>query len=199
MEIRCTNEIEDVCQVIGIGGSAGATSDFISICRLLNGEIIPPLVLVLHSSEIGGLALQQTLSNLIRYPVSIAIDGAPLEKNHIYIAPSRLHISISTDHCIRLGVGELIHGCCPAIDNLFLSIANVYQHRAIGILLSGANEDGVQGMLGLSQVNALTTILAPELCEFPQMVSAAKSTTKIDLELSHYSIAQLIAGASHGY
>ena len=115
-------------------------------------------------------ALLQETSSLRVHEVE---DKMPLEHGHIYVAPPNYHtlvepgyFSLSTDAPVRFSR--------PSIDVTFSSAADSYAHRTVGIVLTGANADGADGLRRISDRGGLALVQDPETAESPVMPAAAR-------------------------
>ena len=91
--------------------------------------------------------LPDLLSNWGRHPATFAQDGALIEAGHIYVAPPNHHVLVRKDR-IALSHEAKVHYTRPAADPLFISAAEAYGWRVMGIVLSGGDSDGAAGLRG---------------------------------------------------
>jgi two-component system chemotaxis response regulator CheB len=80
-------------------------------------------------------------------PIKEAEDKESIQPGQIYVAPANYHLLVEPDRSFSLDVSEKIHFSRPSIDITFSTSAEAYEERVLAILLSGANRDGVDGML----------------------------------------------------
>ncbi|MET0084836.1 MAG: chemotaxis protein CheB, partial [Sedimenticola sp.] len=81
----------------------------------------------------------------------------------------------------------------PSIDVLFESAARVWKDHLVGIVLTGANEDGAAGLHSIAQSGGLTVVQDPKTAESPEMPRAAMALVKIDHLRSPTGIGELLA------
>ena len=79
-----------------------------------------------------------------------------------------------------LSVEPKVHYSRPSIDVLFESAAAVYAHRLVGVILTGANTDGSQGLKKIAEAGGHTIVQDPEGAEFPEMPLAAINLARVD-------------------
>lgn len=100
-------------------------------------------------------------------------DKQPVEQGTIYIAPANYHLLVETDRSFGLDYSEPVQYSRPSIDVTFESIAAVYGKDAIAILLSGANNDGMEGISRIIEKGGTGIVQDPLTSEYPVMPSAA--------------------------
>jgi two-component system chemotaxis response regulator CheB len=99
---------------------------------------------------------------------------------------------VEKDKSISLNVDQKVSYARPSIDVLFESAARVYQNRLIGVILTGANEDGAKGIRVIKEMEGLTIAQSPETAESPVMPQAAINTQCIDMVLNLEEIAFIL-------
>ena len=102
-----------------------------------------PVVCVLHLPDDRHSQLAEVLQRRLLRPVCEARDKQPLRPGQIYVAGPGYHLSVERDFTLSLSQEPPVHFSRPAIDYLFISAADAYGAGLLGVLLTGANEDGV--------------------------------------------------------
>jgi len=159
-------------KILVIGGSAGS----IRVIRQLLGQIDNaryPVVIVIHLPSGLENQLQETLAACSSHPVHSINDKMKLEAGHIYIAPGGYHTYIESNKLLSLSLDEKEHFCRPSIDVLFSSAADVYQHNCLAVLLSGANNDGTEGMSCVKEMGGINIVQSPEDAQVTEMPQCA--------------------------
>lgn len=155
-----------------IGGSAGALEVLRMIVRELPRSLACPVVIVIHlPSHSSGLA--ELLGSDTSLMVKQAEDKEPMVPGTIYIAPPSYHLLIESQQTFALSVDPPVHFSRPSIDVLFETAADVYGARLIGILLSGASEDGAVGLQEIHTAGGITVVQSPLSAEVAIMPAAA--------------------------
>jgi two-component system, chemotaxis family, protein-glutamate methylesterase/glutaminase len=162
-----------VIELVVIGGSAGALEALLSLVPALPDELTLPLVVVLHLGYIQKNLVPEILRNVTSRPVVEADDKQPLRAGHIYIAPPNYHLLVERTRTLALSVDEPINFSRPSIDVLFESAADAYGARCVGLLLSGANEDGARGLERIADAGGRAFVQAPVTASQPTMPAAA--------------------------
>lgn len=157
------------CKVLIIGGSAGSLEVLIELLPQLN--FIPDfaIVLVLHRKSAEDSTLEELITFKTSIPVAEVEDKTPLLPGFIYIAPSDYHLLFENDDILSLDTSEKINYSRPSIDVSFESAAEVYGPALVGILLSGANADGTEGLLAIKRAGGTVLVQLPETAMVPFM------------------------------
>lgn len=171
-------------QVAAIGASWGGVDMLMQLVKALPADWQLPLVVVQHQHPNAGNALQRILSRLTSLPVVEVEDKDRLEPGHLYLAPANYHLFVETDHSFSLSVAAPVKYSRPSIDVTFSSLARVFQRRCIGIVLTGANDDGADGVLAIKAERGYVLAQAPATAVAPAMPEAAIATGAVDAVLS---------------
>ncbi|MGE6824004.1 chemotaxis protein CheB [Pseudomonas soli] len=180
-------------RAIVIGASAGGVSALFSVLGALNSDFAIPVLCVLHLPDDRHSQLAEVLQRRLRRPVREALDKARIEPGLIYVAGPGYHLSVERDFSLSLSQEEPVHFSRPAIDFLFESAADAYGSELLGVLLTGANEDGAQGLLRIKQSGGRTVVQDPREAQVALMPEAALALHDPDHILSLSGIGQLLA------
>lgn len=175
-----------------IGGSAGAVE---ALCRILPS--IPattrvPVFVVLHLPRDRPSLLTEVFSPRCAVPIREAQDKEPIEPGVVYVAPPDYHLLIDVGPAISLSVDDVVHFSRPSIDVLFESAADFYRERLLGIILTGANEDGAAGLAAVEQAGGVTVVQRPQDAQASVMLTAAMSRSPGAAVLSLAEIASVL-------
>lgn len=155
-----------------IGGSAGALEVLRMIVRELPTSLSCPVVIVIHlPSHSSGLA--ELLGADTSLPVKQAEDKEPMVAGTIYIAPPSYHLLIESQRSFALSVDAPVHFSRPSIDVLFETACDVFGANLIGVLLSGASDDGATGLQEIHAAGGTTIVQSPLSAEVAIMPAAA--------------------------
>jgi two-component system, chemotaxis family, protein-glutamate methylesterase/glutaminase len=180
-------------EAIVVGGSAGALDALTAILPALPAAYPIPIALVLHIRADRPSHLAKVLSNQCALEVREADDKERLVPNTLYIATPGYHLLIERDRSFALSVDELVHFSRPSIDVLFESAADAYGSGTLGLLLSGANEDGARGLARIKQLGGLTLVQTPETAAVATMPNAALGLFKVDHVLPPAELGRFLA------
>jgi len=160
-------------ELVVIGGSSGALEALLALVPAFPDELTVPLVVVLHLGPTQKNLVPEILRNVTSRPVVEADDKQPLRAGHIYIAPPNYHLLVERTRTLALSVDEPINFSRPSIDVLFESAADAYGPRCVGVLLSGANDDGAKGLERITDAGGRAFVQAPVTASQPTMPAAA--------------------------
>jgi two-component system chemotaxis response regulator CheB len=158
---------------VAIGASAGGIDALFTLLKDLEPPVPAALVLVLHLPEQHESRLAQVFGNRTRLPVEEAQPHAPVRPGTIYFAPPGYHLLVEGDHTFSLSCDPPVLFSRPSIDVLFESCAEAYGNRLLGVVLTGANEDGSRGLAAIKAWGGLTAVQDPGEAAHPVMPEAA--------------------------
>ena len=153
--------------VIVIGASAGGVMALEELFGALPAQLPASIGVVLHRSTSPG-ELAAVLARRSPLPVIEPKDSSPIKTGVIYLAPADHHLLFERGG-IAVQRGPKEHSTRPAVDPLFRSAAANYGKRVVGMLLTGAGEDGVSGLIAISQAAGVTLAQDPDDAYMPYM------------------------------
>lgn len=175
-------------EVILIGGSAGAFNTILSILNHLDKSINTPIVIVLHRLKNTTSSFEEILQRNTHYQVKEIEDKDELKKGYLYTAPADYHVFIEEKLSFSLDVSELVNFSRPSIDVTFESFGLLLKEKCCGILLSGSNHDGANGLKTIALNKGKTIIQDCNEAEFAIMPNAAKNIYDKHIELNTTNI-----------
>ena len=176
---------------IAIGASAGGVEALSVILPALPARIRAAVFVVLHLPRERPSMLATIFGDKCAVPVREAEDKELVEPGTVYFAPPDYHLLIDSGPAIALSTDQPVHYSRPSIDVLFESAADQYRGRLLGIILTGANEDGSAGLAAIEGSGGMTLVQRPETAQAPLMIESAMSRTPSALALSLEQIAGL--------
>jgi two-component system chemotaxis response regulator CheB len=179
--------------VVAVGASAGGVEALRALVGGLPVDFPGAVLVVLHVPRDAPSALPAILTRSGPLPAATAVDGELLRPGRIYIAPSDHHMIVLDRH-IRLTRGPAENGHRPAVDPLFRSVARAFGPRAVGVVLSGARDDGAAGLLSIASRGGTTIVQDPDDALYPWMPRAALSHTPPHHLVPAVKIGGLLAG-----
>lgn len=171
-------------RIIVIGGSAGSFQPICSILSSLPDNFKASVIMCLHRLKTTNKGFSEVLSEITGKQIIEPNDKEPIESNTIYLAPSNYHLYISKDHTFSLSTEEPINYSRPCIDVTFSSAARVFGADVTGIILSGANTDGVNGIGSIKRHKGITIAQSLADSKIVTMPKGAIENGYIDFDLS---------------
>lgn len=178
---------------IVIGASAGGVAALFEVLGCLPGTFGVPVLCVLHLPQDRPSHLAEVLQRRLRRPVREARDKERIASGMIYVAGPGYHLSVEQDLCLSLSQEEPVHFSRPAIDFLFESAADAYGSDLVGVLLTGANQDGARGLASIKKSGGRTIVQDPREAQVALMPEAALALHRPDHILSLSGIGHLLA------
>ena len=163
-----------------IGGSAGSLEVILKIVAALSEQSGASYVIVVHRKNDPDSILKALLTTRTTMPVKEVEDKEDVLPDTIYIAPPDYHLLFENDLIFSLDSSEKIHYSRPSIDVTFESAAEIFGSSVVGILLSGANADGANGLKKIKQSGGLVIVQNPETAEVGFMPQQAVDLVKAD-------------------
>ena len=179
-----------------IGVSAGGVEALKILLPALPASFPLPIAIVQHRDRRSDGFLAAFLNSMSRIAVSEAEDKEPFCAGHAYLAPAGYHLLIESDRSLSLTIDERVNHSCPSIDVLFESAADVFAESLIGIVLTGANADGAQGLKAIKARGGLAVVQDPQTALATAMPRAALEATRVDHVVALGRIAPLLTQMS---
>ncbi|MHC2109054.1 chemotaxis protein CheB [Methylobacterium sp. CM6246] len=177
--------------IIVIATSAGGLGPLLQIVTALPPTCRASVFVVQH---IG--ANQSVLPDILawhgRLPSAFAQHGEVVERGRIYVAPPDHHMRLRAG-AIWLDQGAKVQFARPAADPLFISAAETYGERVVGVVLSGANSDGAAGILAITARGGLGLVQNLDEAKFPEMPLAALKLDHPEAPLTAERLAERVA------
>jgi two-component system chemotaxis response regulator CheB len=181
---------------IVIGASAGGVQALVALVAAFPSNLPAAIFIVLHVPGDVPSLLPTILARDSRLPIAHAINGEEITLGKIYVAPPDNHLLIEDRH-VKLvhGPKENLHR--PSIDALFRSAARWAGPRTIGVVLTGARDDGTTGMRAIKQRGGIAIVQDPNEATFPSMPLSVMQDIRVDYSLPLREIAPLLNTLSH--
>lgn len=165
--------------IVVIGASAGGVEALRGFFAALPADLDAAVLVVLHIPADTPSQLDQVLANATPLPVVIAEDGQPIEHGRVYVASADRHLMV-TPQGIRLSRGPKEVRARPSVDVLFRSAATAFGSRVIGVILSGALDDGTAGLWAIKDHQGATLVQLPSQAMHPSMPESAIAHVQVD-------------------
>jgi two-component system, chemotaxis family, protein-glutamate methylesterase/glutaminase len=182
--------------IIVVGASAGGVEALTTFVKGLPEEIDASFFIVLHIPSYSRSILPEILSKVTSLSVSHPEDGEKIETGHIYVAPPDHHMLIEEDKVV-IKKGPKENRFRPSVDALFRSAAYIYGPRVIGIVLTGALDDGTSGMWSIKRLGGITIVQEPGEAFFPEMPLNVLQYVDVDHVVAVTKMGRLLETLTH--
>lgn len=159
--------------IIVVGASWGGLAALSRLVGALPDDFGVPVAVVQHRSKNADTLLASLLQDVTGLRVVDVEDKEPLEPGSVYVAPANYHMLVDSGH-FTLTTDPLVRFSRPSIDVTFTSAADTYMERTIGVVLTGANDDGSRGLRHIVNRGGRAVVQAPESAESGTMPEAAR-------------------------
>jgi two-component system chemotaxis response regulator CheB len=135
-----------------------------------------PIIIVQHRSKDERDLLETVLQQKCEIKIKQADEKEEILGECVYMAPPNYHLMIEPDRTFSLSIDPSIRFSRPSIDVLFESAAEVYTDKLVGIILTGSNADGANGIRRIHQLGGCTIAQDPGEANAPSMPLASIRT-----------------------
>lgn len=160
-------------EAVVIGASAGALEALSIVLPALPADFRLPIIVVVHIPPDKRSVLAELFASKCALSVIEAEDKEPIKSGSIYFAPPDYHLLVEVDRSIALSSDEPELFSRPSIDVLFETAAEAYGPGLIGIILTGANEDGAKGLKAIADAGGIAIAQDPDEAFQKAMPNAA--------------------------
>jgi two-component system chemotaxis response regulator CheB len=158
--------------IIVIGTSHGGLEALRQVISALPSEFPIPVAIVQHRHRDSDALLARFLQDCTDLRVDEVEDKQPIQSQRVFVAPPNYHLLVEEGH-FALSVDAPVRYSRPSIDVALSSTADAYGHRAVGVILTGANNDGAAGLRQIADRGGLAVIQDPDDAEAKPMPHAA--------------------------
>lgn len=179
--------------VVVVGASAGGVEALRAMVAGLPARLPDAVLVVLHLPAGRASTLPAILDRVGPLTATAAVDGEPLAAGHIHVAPPDRHLVV-TNSSVVLSEGSPEHGHRPAVNVLFRSAARAWGGAVTGVLLSGALDDGADGLVAIARRGGRVVVQDPTDALYPDMPTHALERLAPDHVVAAADIGALLAG-----
>jgi two-component system chemotaxis response regulator CheB len=171
---------------IAIGVSSGGMTALTTIIPTLPAWFPLPVIVVQHISPNSDNYTTRYLDRISQVTVKEVDEKEKIKPGVVYTAPPNYHVLVEEDETFSLSVENRINFARPSVDVLFESAADAFGPALIGVILTGANNDGSIGLKRIKERGGLTVVQDPENAEVDGMPASALACVDVDhiLELT---------------
>jgi two-component system chemotaxis response regulator CheB len=166
--------------IVVIGASAGGIEALSVLVEGLPAGLPAAIFVLVHLSPDSPGYLPDILSRRAPLPVQHAVDQERFTTGRIYVAPPDHHLLLDADERTRLTRGPKENRARPAVDPLFRSAAVEFGRRVIGVVLSGALDDGTAGLRGIKMCGGTAVVQDPTDALADSMPATALRNVSVD-------------------
>ena len=167
-------------EAVVIGVSAGGLAALEAVLSELGDSFSLPVLIVQHISPDSESYLPYHFASRCSLTVKEADDKEEIAPRTVYFAPPDYHMMVELDRTISLSVESRVNFSRPSVDVLFETASETYGTGLIGVILTGANNDGAAGLVKIKQLGGLAIVQSPETAQADAMPRAALDATRAD-------------------
>lgn len=175
-------------EIIVVGTSMGGLQALEVLLSGLPAGFSVPVAIVQHRHKDSDSSLSDFLQGVCVLPLKEAEDKEEIVPGYVYLAPADYHVLVENSS-FSLSTEAPVSYARPSIDVLFESAADAYAAKAIGVILTGASNDGAQGLAAIAAAGGVTVVQEPTTAYSRTMPTAAIAAVKADRILSLPEIA----------
>jgi two-component system chemotaxis response regulator CheB len=176
-----------------IGASAGGIEVLSVLLSVIPADCRVSFFIVVHSPRERPSLLPELFASRCALPVREGEDKEPVQQGTVYFAPPDYHMLIDRGPAVALSSDEPVHFSRPSIDVLFDSAADIYGERLAGVILTGANQDGAEGLAAIGRAGGRTIVQEPGSAAAAVLPRAALEAGPVDAVLSIEELQALFA------
>jgi len=170
-------DIDRSIELVVIGCSSGGVEALRQLLPAFPASLGLSVVVVIHLAPGSPGLLPGLFAGQCALGVKEAEDKEAIAPGRVYFAPSGYHLLVEPDRSFSLSVEEPVNFSRPSIDVLFESAAAAYGRRLLGIVLTGANRDGADGLREVIARGGYGMVQDPESAEWREMPQSARETS----------------------
>ena len=179
---------------VAVGASAGGVEVLSVLLSSLPALCPVAFCIVMHIPRERPSLLPEVFGVRCALPVKEAEDKEPVQPGRVYFAPPDYHLLLDRGPALALSSDEPVHFSRPSIDVLFESAADIYGERLLGLILTGANQDGAAGLAAIGRAGGRTVVQDPDSAAVAYLPQAALREGPVDFILSPTQLRDVFAG-----
>jgi two-component system chemotaxis response regulator CheB len=180
-------------EAVVIGASAGGIEILSVLLSMIPADCRVSFFIVVHIPRERPSLLPELFSSRCALPVREAEDKEPVQPGTVYFAPPDYHMLIDRGPVVALSGDQPVHFSRPSIDVLFDAAADIYGERLLGVILTGANQDGAEGLAAIGRAGGRTVVQEPGSAAVAFLPRAALQAGPVDAVLSIKELQALFA------
>lgn len=182
--MRSSESLTRGIDAVVVGASAGGVEVLSVLLSMIPADCRVSFFVVVHIPRERPSLLPELFAGRCALPVREAEDKEPVQPGTVYFAPPDYHMLIDRGPALALSGDEPVHFSRPSIDVLFDSAADIYGERLMGVILTGANQDGAEGLAAVGRAGGRTIVQEPDSAAVAFLPRAALEAGPVDAVLS---------------
>jgi two-component system, chemotaxis family, protein-glutamate methylesterase/glutaminase len=178
--------------LVVIGASWGGLDALSALLGAISERFTPAMAVALHRDKRSDQGLVTYLQQRTMLPVREPEDKEPIVSGTLYLAPADYHLLVDRKR-FALSTEAPVAYARPSIDALFESASESYGPELVGLVLTGANQDGAAGLAAIKRRGGLTLVQDPATAEKASMPEAAIAAAPVDRVLGLNELGELLA------
>ncbi len=197
--ITTNKKINTNYKAIGVGISTGGPLSLQKFLPSISDRVTQPIFIVQHMPPMFTKSLAERLNTMCKHTVKEAENDEVVKSSHIYIAPGGKHMTLNkkllAEPTIKLSdqPSDTLHR--PSVDVMLNSVADVYQDKLLGIIMTGMGRDGTEGIQKIKKMGGQCIAQNEESCVVYGMPKSIVDLGLADAVVSLEKIADLV---NHG-
>jgi two-component system chemotaxis response regulator CheB len=179
-------------RAVVIGTSSGGQDALSEILSGLPETFSFSIMVVIHRGHEAGDYLERSSNEKCRCRIKQADDKETIETGTVYFAPPDYHLQVEDDGTLSLSADPPVNYSRPSVDVLFETSADYFNAELVGIVLTGANNDGSRGLKRIGRAGGMTVAQDPDSAQWPYMPRSAVETARPKLVLRLEEIVRFI-------
>ena len=167
-------------EAVVVGTSTGGLNALQEILVPLPADYKLPILVVQHQLPAPNDFLASSLNNSCQINVTEAFEKERIKPGQVYVAPANYHLQVEMDKTLSLSIDAKVSYSRPSIDVLFETAADAYGPSLIGVILTGANDDGTVGLKKIKEYGGLVIAQDPATAQAKIMPSSAIKENIVD-------------------
>jgi two-component system chemotaxis response regulator CheB len=159
-------------EIVVVGTSWGGLAALRALVAGLPRDFPLPLAVIQHRHKDSDRLLSTLLQERTSLTVCEVEDKQPVLPGFLFIAPPDYHLLVEQGH-FSLSIDAPVRYSRPSIDVAFTSAADSYGPGVVGVVLTGANADGAEGLARIAERGGLAVVQSPATAESATMPRAA--------------------------
>lgn len=185
-------------KVLVVASSTGGPRALGILFETLPKGLDVPVMVVQHMPPGFVASLASRLDRLGTVPCSEAAPGDRMKSGHAYLAPAGVHMRVKPDGSFVFSEEANLHGVRPAADYLFMSAAESFGNRVMGVVLTGMGRDGADGCVAIKKAGGVVLAESQETCTIYGMPRAAVAAGAVDGSFGIHEMSQAIVAGLGG-